>query len=264
VLKPECSKALFSLFIFFFVFFRLFLFFPFSFHLFRYDQDKGQQVVVKKEPKKSLKDKGKKDAETVAKEKEIEDNKKISSTNTVTMSGSHGSIISTAFTHMRTVSAFSMHHTISNQYELLTIEIAKRRISRSKMAGFGHGSANSMLFLSYGMLFWYGSTLINSGDITFLQLMTAILTLMLAFNGLGNAVSDLGDQKAGLKVAKHIFKDIDEGNQSPIDGLSVEGTQCFSVFVFSLVYSVCFCLFRAYFFFLFRRCYSTIKNERIN
>jgi hypothetical protein len=207
----------------------------------RYDQDKGQTVVVKKPSKKSSKE-SKKDVETQAKEKETENNKKISSTNTVTMSGSHGSIISTAFTHMRTVSAFSMHHTIANQYELLTSEIAKRRISRSKMAGFGHGSANSMLFLSYGMLFWYGSTLINSGDLTFLQLMTAILTLMLAFNGLGNAVSDLGDQKAGLKIAKSIFKDIDEGNQSPVDGLSVQGLTLFLSFTcFSLFFLSFFC-----------------------
>ena len=33
----------------------------------------------------------------------------------------------------------------------------------------------------------------------------------------------MGDQKAGIEVAHRIFKDIDDGNRSPIDGLSVQG-----------------------------------------
>ena len=35
------------------------------------------------------------------------------------------------------------------------------------------------MFCSYAFLFWYGSTQIIAGDVTFEQLMTAIMTLML-------------------------------------------------------------------------------------
>jgi ATP-binding cassette subfamily B (MDR/TAP) protein 1 len=36
-------------------------------------------------------------------------------------------------------------------------------------------------------------------------------------------MTDLGDQKLGLIVAARIFKSIDDGKNSPIDGLSKEG-----------------------------------------
>lgn len=132
-------------------------------------------------------------------------------------------MISTAFTHMRTVSAFSMHHTISSHYERITNRITANRITRSRVAGLGFGASNTILFLTYSLLFWYGSRLIEDGKITFVQLMTAILTLMLGALGLGQALTDMGDQKAGIEIAARIFKEIDEGNNSPIDGLSVTG-----------------------------------------
>lgn len=37
-------------------------------------------------------------------------------------------------------------------------------------------------------------------------MMTAILVLMLGALGLGTALSDMGDQKAGLQAAHRIFK----------------------------------------------------------
>jgi ATP-binding cassette, subfamily B (MDR/TAP), member 1 len=53
--------------------------------------------------------------------------------------------------------------------------------------------------------------------------MTAILTLMLGALGLGQALSDLGDQKQALQAADRIFQNIDDGKNSPIDGISTKG-----------------------------------------
>ena len=47
-----------------------------------------------------------------------------------------------------------------------------------------------------------------------------MLVLMLGALGLGQAMSDLGDQKAAIMAASRIFKLIDESAESPIDGLS--------------------------------------------
>ena len=136
------------------------------------------------------------------------------------VAGGHGAIISTAFTHMRTVSAFSMQHKVSEHYAELTKKLAEDRASRAIVGGFGFGGAQASLFLTYALLFWYGSTLIEKGEITFLQLMSAMLTLMLGALGLGTALADVGDQKLGIETAARIFKSIDEGAESPIDGLS--------------------------------------------
>lgn len=54
--------------------------------------------------------------------------------------------------------------------------------------------------------------------------MTAILSLMLGALGLGQALVDMADQKSGLFAAKRIFDAIEQGKNSPIDGLSDEGT----------------------------------------
>ena len=114
--------------------------------------------------------------------------------------GGHGGLISSAFTHMRTVSAFSMQFTVSAQYAAMTQKITDTRCRRSVWAGLGFGGAQCSLFLTYAMLFWYGSTLISKGKITFENMMTAILTLMLGALGLGTALADMGDQKEGVKV----------------------------------------------------------------
>ena len=57
----------------------------------------------------------------------------------------------------------------------------------------------------------------------FEQMMTAILSLMLGALGLGQAMSDIGDQKAGIRAARRIFKSIEDGKNSAIDGLSTQG-----------------------------------------
>jgi hypothetical protein len=52
----------------------------------------------------------------------------------------------------------------------------------------------------------YGGLLIKSGQVTFVEMMTSILTLMFGALGLGMALNDIGDQKAGLKATKRIFE----------------------------------------------------------
>jgi hypothetical protein len=95
----------------------------------------------------------------------------------------------------------------------------------------------------YALLFWYGATLIVAGEIDFIQLMTALLALMLGALGLGQALNDLGDQKEGLMAAQRIFRAIDEGKASLIDGLSDLG-ECFGYILLGCsVISVPFIIF---------------------
>jgi len=153
----------------------------------------------------------------------VSNNSKNGATETVPVT--HGAIISTAFNNMRTIAAFSMQFKIADTYCAITNEISEKRIKRSITAGLGFGGSNTVLFLTYALLFWYGSTLIESGDVSFEEMMTAILALMLGALGLGQAMTDMGDQKAGLIAAKRVFKNIDDAKNSPINGLSSEGAR---------------------------------------
>lgn len=130
------------------------------------------------------------------------------------------SLISSAFIHMRTVSAFSMQYEVSEQYSKMTKKGSLRRQWRSCYSGILFGLSQATTFFCYALLFWYGATLIVAGEIDFNQLMTAMMALMLGALGLGQALNGLGDQRKGLLAAQRIFRIIDEGKGSLIDGLS--------------------------------------------
>lgn len=136
---------------------------------------------------------------------------------------SHASLISTAFTNIRTVNSLSLQFKISRLYSEQTRVLAKEREYRSIIAGLGFGGSNFCMFSTYALLFWYGAQLIVDGEINFRELMTAIMTLMLGAFGLGAAMTDLGDQKEGLLAAKRVFEYIDSSETEPLDGMSMDG-----------------------------------------
>jgi ATP-binding cassette subfamily B (MDR/TAP) protein 1 len=139
------------------------------------------------------------------------------------VSGGPGTVIATAFTNMRTVSAFSLQHKVSTHYATLTRAAAEARAQRCVVGGVGFGVSQAAPFLTYALLFWYGSKLIERGEVSFLQVMTAIMCLMIGAVGLGDALRGWGDQKLGIQAANRIFKTVDESAASPIDGLSPAG-----------------------------------------
>jgi ATP-binding cassette, subfamily B (MDR/TAP), member 1 len=135
---------------------------------------------------------------------------------------SHASLISTAFTNIRTVHSLSLQFKINRLYAEQTRVLAKEREQRSIVAGIGFGSSHFCMFATYALLFWYGAQLIVAGQVNFRQLLTAIMTLMLGAFGLGSALADLGDQKEGLLAARRIFENIDASQAEPLDGMSTE------------------------------------------
>jgi ATP-binding cassette subfamily B (MDR/TAP) protein 1 len=98
--------------------------------------------------------------------------------------GGEGGLISSAFTHMRTVSAFSMQYEVSEQYGEMTQIGASRRQWGSYYSGCIFGTSQATMYFCYALLFWYGATLIVAGEIDFIQLMTALLALMLGALGI--------------------------------------------------------------------------------
>lgn len=136
---------------------------------------------------------------------------------------SHASLISTAFTNIRTVNSLSLQFKVSRLYNEQTRVLAKERENRSIIAGLGFGGSNLSMFCTYALLFWYGAQLIVDEEINFRELMTAIMTLMLGAFGLGAAMTDLADQKEGLLAAKRVFEYIDSSKIDPLDGMSTQG-----------------------------------------
>jgi ATP-binding cassette subfamily B (MDR/TAP) protein 1 len=70
--------------------------------------------------------------------------------------GGEGALISSAFTHMRTISAFSMQYEVSKQYGEMTSEVSIYRQRRSYYSGFIFGVSQATMYFCYALLFWYG------------------------------------------------------------------------------------------------------------
>jgi ABC-type multidrug transport system fused ATPase/permease subunit len=66
----------------------------------------------------------------------------------------HGAVISSAFTHMRTVCAFSMQHKVADHYTKLTNGISALRMKNALIAGLGFGFGQGLLYCIYALLFW--------------------------------------------------------------------------------------------------------------
>lgn len=134
------------------------------------------------------------------------------------------SLMSNAFTQMRTVTAFSVQFKIADQYIGITRAKVKIYINEAWIQGIAKGLADAVQMFTFALLFWYASDVLNGSDFTFENVMTAIFALMFSSFGLGSALNDLGDVKEGLQAARRIFKSIDEAKNCPIDGLSNAGT----------------------------------------
>ena len=131
-----------------------------------------------------------------------------------------GILIEETLTNMRTVSAFSMQLEISQKYATLTKNNCYRRLQHSVLAGFVAGLSYATRYLVYALLFWYGTSLIVNKEINFEQLLTAIMSLELASLSLLRSIKD---RNLAVEAAYRIFQTVDEGKESPIDGLSTTG-----------------------------------------
>ena len=133
------------------------------------------------------------------------------------------SIISNAFTQMRTVTAFSVQFKVASIYYGRTREQERLYEKAAWIIGVAKGLAEFMTLAVFALLFFYSGYLLSSTEFTFEQVMVAIMALMFASFGLGQAMADLGDIKEGLEAAARMFKTIDDGEKAMIDGLSYDG-----------------------------------------
>jgi ATP-binding cassette subfamily B (MDR/TAP) protein 1 len=137
------------------------------------------------------------------------------------MSG--GGLISSAFINIRTVCAFSMQNQVVSRYHQV---IWRDETTPKKLllySGVGFGGSKSVSWLTYTLLFWFGTYLIKNDLKSSTLVIRAIFVLMIGLMGIGFSVADIGDQKLGLQAAERIFEVEDAGLNSEINGISTDG-----------------------------------------
>ena len=68
-----------------------------------------------------------------------------------------------------------MQEKIATNYSSATERISLQKQSKSIFGGLGLGFSYAMRYFTYGLLYWYGAQLIQRGEITFTNFMTAML-----------------------------------------------------------------------------------------
>ena len=133
------------------------------------------------------------------------------------------SLLSTAFTQMRTVTAFSVQFKIANIYSMITTKNTEQLKQKAWITGAAKGMAEFTTNAVFAVLFYYAGVLLSSNEFAFADVMKSILSLMFASFGLGQALAELGDINEATQAAHRIFTEIEDGDISTIDGLSLEG-----------------------------------------
>ncbi|KXS19178.1 P-loop containing nucleoside triphosphate hydrolase protein [Gonapodya prolifera JEL478] len=95
------------------------------------------------------------------------------------------------------------------------------------VSGMGMGGIFAAMFSSYGLTFWYGSTLVDGGEYTPAQVFNVFYSLLIGIFAIGQVAPELSALAVALGAAHRIWTTID--TQSPIDPLSADGERPSSV-----------------------------------
>jgi ATP-binding cassette subfamily B (MDR/TAP) protein 1 len=129
-----------------------------------------------------------------------------------TVSGSLGrsaAHISETATMIREVKAFGLERRMFDMYDALLRVPAKQERNRSITAAAAFGGSQLMTMLFYAFAFWWGSTLIARGEISFYDFMKSLWALGFCAAGAGQAAAFAGDAVVAQAAASRIFSLID-------------------------------------------------------
>ncbi|KAK2728208.1 ABC multidrug transporter mdr1 [Colletotrichum kahawae] len=132
-----------------------------------------------------------------------------------------GNIADAVFRSIRSTVAFGAQERVSKQYRghLLKSEALACR-GRSIIA-ISVAGMMFLLYLTYGLAFWQGSSFLIHGNVAIQDVLTIIMSVVLGAFSLGSVASNLQAFTAAAAAASDIFSIIDR--QSPIDPYSDDG-----------------------------------------
>ena len=134
---------------------------------------------------------------------------------------SAGTIAQEAFGAVKTVMVFGGQTTEENLYDQALDVVEKTGLRKSVFESFGTSLPFFVGFGLYALAIWYGSTLVNAGQISAGDVFVSFLSVIIACSGLGFLSPSVATMSIGCGAAYEIFQVIDR--QSRIDTLSQAG-----------------------------------------
>jgi len=132
-----------------------------------------------------------------------------------------GSVAEEAISAIRTVTALGCQRRISKRYAKNLAQAKRMGLMRGSLTGVSNGLLYLCMYGTYGLAFWYGSTLVFKEEIDVGDMMTTFFGIVIGAFAIGTAGSYFGSISEGKAAAAMIFKVIDRVPE--IDIFSKEG-----------------------------------------
>jgi len=132
-----------------------------------------------------------------------------------------GSVAEEVISSIRTVAAFAGQEKECDRYNKNLVFAKQVGKLRGIVQGLGLGTTYLIMFSTYGLAFWYGSSLITNGALEIGDMLTTFFSILVGAFSLGGAASNMEYFAAAKAAAYKIFEIIDR--EPEIDSSSDEG-----------------------------------------
>lgn len=132
-----------------------------------------------------------------------------------------GAVAEEVISSIRTVAAFSGEKHEGKRYAVGLGNALKTGIKKAHVTGLSIGFTMLILYGSYALAFWYGSTLVDSGEMTAGSVTTVFFAIVMGAFALGRASPSFTAFAEARGAAYKVFEVIDR--VSPIDCFSDKG-----------------------------------------
>ncbi|KAJ9437003.1 Multidrug resistance protein 1 [Diplonema papillatum] len=136
-----------------------------------------------------------------------------------------GRLASEAITNIKTVISFNGQPTMLEMFSQAGDAQVRAKIKRALGQGIAYGVSQFFMFAVFGVAFWYGGSLISDGEADFKDVTTAVMEVVMASMGVGEAVGMQGASVDARAAAATVFEMLDTPPQA--DQMATTGkTDC--------------------------------------
>ncbi|KAH9258741.1 hypothetical protein BASA81_003243 [Batrachochytrium salamandrivorans] len=136
---------------------------------------------------------------------------------------------------IRTVTAFNMQPSVQQLYFSQLQGPLKKAQKKGLVGGVGFAISVAVMFFSFTLTFWFGSTLVASREITFKDLNQALFGILMTAMALGQSAAMTPDAAKGQAAVNSVFRTLER--KSLINPTDVEGKQSPSALVGDLEFT---------------------------
>ncbi|KAL9553968.1 hypothetical protein MBANPS3_003030 [Mucor bainieri] len=131
-----------------------------------------------------------------------------------------GSVAESCFQSIRTIYSFTLQKRFSKRYDEKLEEACQFGIKRGVSMGFGFATFMFIMFCTYGLALWYGSTKVAQGEMTGPQVFVAFLAMMMGSISMLRLPPNLAATSSARGAAYKVYQIIDRVPDIDIDATS--------------------------------------------